>query len=102
MFANDARENVAKATFTKNAKKIAAHNKAFDEGKVSYKKELNKFSDMDASTFEATYCGYKPSSGSRNFSSFSSIGQLAADVDWKAQGMVTPIKNQGKCAINGV
>jgi C1A family cysteine protease len=82
-----------------NAKSVSKHNEAFEEGEVSYEKELNSFADMDPKTFASTYCGYKasnetviePASIDEDFS----VGQLSSSFDWRDSRKVTPVKNQG-------
>jgi len=82
--------------FQANLKKIEEHNKSG----ASWKKGINQFSDLTEAEFEAIYVGgYKrlpiPSG---NFTIKSKPAKdLPAEVDWRKQGVITDVKNQGQC-----
>ena len=85
--------------FVDNDKKITDHNSQTS----SWKMQHNKFSDMYPSEFRYHMTGYKcPSNWQPNSDKFTthtySLDYVAPDaVDWRAQGLVTPIKDQGDC-----
>ncbi|KAF5450185.1 hypothetical protein F2P56_030555 [Juglans regia] len=69
-----------------------------------YKLRLNKFADMTNHEFASTYAGSKVSHnrmfrGGRRTCGFmhERADSLPSSVDWRKQGAVTGIKNQGKC-----
>jgi len=82
--------------FQANLKKIEEHNKSG----ASWKKGINQFSDLTEAEFEAIYVGgYKrlpiPAG---NFTIKSKPAKdLPAEVDWRKQGVITDVKNQGQC-----
>ncbi|XP_037439741.1 senescence-specific cysteine protease SAG39-like [Triticum dicoccoides] len=65
--------------------------------------EANQFADITEDEFRATHTGYKPvavtnkdrSTGFRYANA--SLDDLPASVDWRTNGAVTPIKDQGQC-----
>ncbi|RXG54203.1 Digestive cysteine proteinase 1 [Armadillidium vulgare] len=86
-------------TFLANKALIAEHNKKFDNGEVTFKMAVNKFADMTAE--ETSYLrGYKSSPiRNENAPIYKPVeGEaLAATVDWRNQGYVTGVKDQGQC-----
>ncbi|KAB7501366.1 Digestive cysteine proteinase 2 [Armadillidium nasatum] len=82
-----------------NCALIAEHNKKFDNGEVTFKMAVNKFADMTAE--ETSYLrGYKSSPiRNENAPIYKPVeGEaLAATVDWRNQGYVTGVKDQGQC-----
>ena len=86
--------------WTANKKYVLEHNSKIN---VGFMLEMNAFADMTVEEFSKTYNGYRPSSD-RSFSSSNrtrlytpSGAKLPATVDWRDKGIVTGIKNQGKC-----
>jgi cathepsin L len=84
--------------FVENKALIAAHNKKFDAGEVTFKMGVNKFADM--TTSDTSFLrGYKSPA-------VKPVGQIykpkgvkvtAGTVDWRDQGYVTGVKDQGQC-----
>lgn len=68
-----------------------------------YKLKLNKFADMTSHEFRNLYTSkikhHRMLRGSRPTTGFmhENTENLPASVDWRAQGAVTDIKNQGNC-----
>merc|ERR1711928_61161 len=69
-----AEEELRMTIYLQNRDMIAAHNARCEKGEVSYSMKMNQFGDMLPEEFEA------PSS-----------------VDWRNQGLVTGVKDQGQC-----
>ncbi|KAF8413795.1 hypothetical protein HHK36_001788 [Tetracentron sinense] len=71
----------------------------------SYKLAENYFADMTNEEFKAMYLGFAahvgPSNKLKNFSYCDCKG-LPSSVDWRKKGAVTPIKDQGQCAVEGI
>jgi len=67
----------------------------------SYELGINQFADMTAEEFAKTHTGLrsdKPWGKLPNLGAHTpSNGPLASSVDWRAQGAVTPVKNQQQC-----
>ncbi|KMT04501.1 hypothetical protein BVRB_8g181670 [Beta vulgaris subsp. vulgaris] len=91
--------------FSKNVERIenfngnASSNKLFTLG-------VNAFSDLTLKEFVATHTGYKRQFHSKSMSGYSTTNGLRFDqnltdmppsLDWREQGAVTPIKDQGQC-----
>lgn len=83
-------------TFSKNKKKIEETNKRAK----NFKLELNKFADTTIEEFTSKYLGYKPTP-SLNEESIPvtqlSEEKLPESVDYLAQGVLAPIKDQKGC-----
>lgn len=58
---------------------------------------VTPFSDLTQEEFKMYYLGYKPSNSSKNYVTVKLEGPPANDVDWVRKGMVTPVKDQGRC-----
>ena len=86
--------------FKENVKHVHKVNKM----NKPYKLKLNKFADMTNLEFASFYAGSKVShhrmfQGIRQVTSFmhEKIDNLPSSVDWRKQGAVTDVKDQGKC-----
>lgn len=87
--------------FMENKQKIAKHNQLFGQGKKSYSLAMNKFGDLLHHEFVSSVNGFK-----RNYKDSLSNGSvflmpshvsLPESVDWRDEGYVTPVKDQGSC-----
>eukprot|EP00934_Nitzschia_sp_Nitz4_P005616 Nitzschia sp. Nitz4//scaffold60_size111251//38446//39666//NITZ4_004144-RA/size111251-processed-gene-0.8-mRNA-1//1//CDS//3329555555//5606//frame0 len=85
-----------------NAQIVERHNQAYQEGKTSYAMSLaSPFADLTADEFKSTYLMEDQNCSATHTSSGKLREQGEVDlpifVDWRTQGIVTPVKNQMKC-----
>lgn len=82
--------------FFANYLKVKSH-----DASLGWTVELNGFADMDTKEFTTKYTGLNLASrpASKNVKTFNptNVGDNPKSVDWRAQGAVNPIKNQGSC-----
>ncbi len=111
-----AEDAARKAIFKRNLIAINEHNKMADEGLVSYRKGVNKFTDMTHEEIVGQYLGLKLPSEFKidhpnvnetalNSSSEDEQFELTAPKsrDWRGiPGRVGPVKNQGQCGLDFV
>ncbi|KAJ4703629.1 Cysteine Protease [Melia azedarach] len=74
--------------------------KANKEGNRTYKLSVNKFSDLTNEEFRAFYTGYKMPSNSRPSTTsfrYENLTDVPPSKDWRQEGAVTGIKQQGSC-----
>ena len=82
--------------FTDNVRKIEQHRRS----QSSYSTGINKFSDLTEQEFESTYLGgarpvLSPVGAETNLRSGQS--DLPYSVDWRQEGVITDVKDQGQC-----
>ncbi|KAJ3693987.1 hypothetical protein LUZ60_009467 [Juncus effusus] len=66
--------------------------------KLSYTLDLNEFADLTNEEFLMNYATYRPLNDQRSSDPFIYANAIApCSVDWRSQGAVTPIKDQGQC-----
>lgn len=105
-YASNTEEKFRMKIFMENKNKIAKHNARFIKGEVSYKLGLNKYGDMLHHEFASVVNGFNRTHNNKlgatlaiKGSTFISPANVEAphDVDWREQGAVTAIKDQGHC-----
>jgi cathepsin L len=80
--------------FKKNLDFIQAHNA---KG-LSYKLAVNHFADMTNAEFRERFLGFRFNKTRRGaIHAVNAKASLPATVDWRKQGAVTPVKDQGQC-----
>jgi len=80
------------ATFKTNLKMINEHNAA---GKP-FTMAVNQYADMDFETFSKRVLGYRFVNSSAP-ATHEVTGNAASSVDWRKEGIVNAVKNQGQC-----
>jgi len=91
---HDNRKNV----FISNLKLIQKHNAEHALGLHTFALGVNKFADLTSEEFVSTYNGYQAEAfeGLPKVN-IESIGEEPESVDWRDEGYVTPVKDQGQC-----
>jgi cathepsin L len=94
-------EFVRRLIWESNLKYIQRHNLEYDMGHHTYTLGMNAFGDMTFDEFKAAYLGVKqPKRNTTNFIHFMSplnVEALPDTVDWRKEGYVTGVKDQGQC-----
>jgi cathepsin L len=85
-------------TWESNHKYISRHNLEHALGRHTFTVKMNKYGDMTNQEFGRLMNGYKSGvAKSENKFVMPSNVQIPDSVDWRTQGYVTPIKDQGQC-----
>ncbi|TYZ60225.1 hypothetical protein PybrP1_000567 [[Pythium] brassicae (nom. inval.)] len=94
-YATALEEQLRADIFAVNARQVATHNA---QAGVSFTMELNQFADLSWDEFKRWYLGNPQncSATTRNPRS-PAYGAVPDEKDWRQDGAVSPVKNQGKC-----
>eukprot|EP00062_Callorhinchus_milii_P015696 gi/632966191/ref/XP_007899281.1/ PREDICTED: cathepsin L1-like [Callorhinchus milii] len=95
-------ESWRRMVWEKNFNKIALHNLEHSMGKHLYSMELNQFGDMTNEEFNQLMNGFIPTSPEMKPHNEpmvleTSRVKIPQNVDWRQQGYITGVKNQGHC-----
>jgi len=94
-------ENYRRGVWQYHLDFIQKHNLETDRGLHTYRVGVNEYADMPNKEFVQRMNGYKMREGrspaASTYMAPSNVGDLPDTVDWRTQGYVTPIKNQGQC-----
>jgi len=91
-----AEESLRFQIFQDNVNYINKHNAEAEAGEHTFTVGVNQFADLTLAEFKATYLRPFNASRVRNEVVLPEVA-AADDVDWRAKGAVTPIKDQGQC-----
>jgi hypothetical protein len=98
-------ENEAKFNLLENKKSVDEHNELYRLGKVSYKRGLNRYSDITTEEQEEILTGLAmppvdeiESVSSRVDENFFSLSPAPKSIDWSRKGLVTSVHDQGSCS----
>jgi len=102
-YESKAEESMRMNVFKQNIALINSHNAEFDAGEHTYTMGLGPFTDLSFDEWKATYL----SSTFEKFSNYTKnvirlpevlkVHGAADSKDWRTEGAVTPVKNQGQC-----
>lgn len=99
-YEDDGEEQLRMQIFKDNKELIDRHNERYAAGEETYEMGVNQFTDMLATEFRTIMLS------NLNTSDFTSSieyiyspanDEIPSVVDWRNEGAVTPVKNQGRC-----
>jgi len=94
-------ETVRRLTWEANLKYISQHNNEAVLGKHTFTLRMNKFGDLSNVEFGNMYNGFNMTKNMKSTKSNVFVAdpsfKAPDSVDWRSQGYVTPIKDQGQC-----
>merc|ERR1711910_23335 len=90
--------NNRKSVFTSNLKLIQKHNAEHALGLHTFTLGVNQFADLTSQEFVQTYNGFHPEMY-QNLpkAELKATADEPDSIDWRDEGYVTPVKNQGQC-----
>ncbi|KAJ8943322.1 hypothetical protein NQ318_004763 [Aromia moschata] len=88
------------AIFRENLRTIQEHNELYEQGIVSYRLGINKFADQTRDEFASRLTYRVIYSSDINKTEFSNSVEVPDSVDWRTEGAVTYVKDQGGCTAS--
>ncbi|CAF2632084.1 unnamed protein product [Rotaria sp. Silwood2] len=94
-------ENIRQKIWERNLAKIHQHNLEADLGIHTYTLGMNRFGDLTNEQFRQQMNGFKALKIKNNHDRHTFIAPsnivLPKSIDWRKEGYVTPVKDQGQC-----
>ncbi|NXC73587.1 CATL1 protein, partial [Anhinga anhinga] len=92
-------EAARREVWEKNLRRIQQHNQEESQGQHTFRLAMNHYGDLTDEEFNQLLNGFTPAQQEEPAQLFqaSAAQNTPAEVDWRAKGYVTPVKNQGHC-----
>jgi cathepsin L len=98
VYQHEKEETMRRLIWEKNLALINEHNVKADGGEHTFWLGMNKFGDMTSEEFSAKVNGFKkPANKNRTNIYVPEKIKIPDSVDWRTQGYVTPVQDQGQC-----
>jgi len=99
-YASNKEETLRRLTWESNLRYVNQHNAEAEAGQHTYTLRMNKYGDMTSEEFGQMYNGYnmtKAMKSRKGLKHKMTLSNRPDSVDWRKEGYVTPVKDQGQC-----